>query len=656
MFFSSSHSHDPQTMEDFYRPSLIGRGGPIAPTTAPGTDFVLKNHMVRLLRQNCQFHGFRDEDANEHLNKYLSITQFLKQNGVSQDSISLNLFPFSLTHEAESWFYHLKTHSIHTWEEMILKFLSKYYPYSRALQLRKDILNFRQLPMESVYEAWERFKSCLRKCPNHRILLLNQIMTFYHGITMIDQDKIMVAAGGNIMRKTPQEAYDLIENMTQHHFQWDAEVYYDTTTGVSAHYSETTSVLSAQIKVLGKQTAYTIQSVQHQPGPGHPNTVYYSDDSDKSDENEPSEVLDIQKLIHSLCGNPTPSSDSVVESLSPSPIPCGDSDSLVEETDTLLSHSDDSVPDYETFCFDIKEKSGGSTTSHSNHSLLEYESFCFDVDHIEEKSNGSTTSHSNHSLPEYESFCFDVDHIEEKSSGSTTSHYELSLPSLPEYESFHFDISIDSLSPVDRSDSHHEEFADELAHITSPPEYDCFYFDLEIVPGDFTRLLKENIFDLSTKGLTINELNDSSLLLSYCDSSLSKEFSEIDLLVSFPSGNKDKIFVPGIFIFKRVQYKRFHIFPLDGFPTISFVSDSLLLTDPPEIETFLSFPAGNEDKVFDPEIFFINKVLSFTRKTPDLLSDNFMIDKCHILSKIYLKIVSSISFHPKDKEIQGESS
>ncbi|GJS17209.1 hypothetical protein Tco_0411681 [Tanacetum coccineum] len=47
--------------------------------------------MVQLLRQNCQFHGFKDEDANEHLDKYLSITQFIKQNGVSQDIINLNL-------------------------------------------------------------------------------------------------------------------------------------------------------------------------------------------------------------------------------------------------------------------------------------------------------------------------------------------------------------------------------------------------------------------------------------------------------------------------------------------------------------------------------------------------------------------------------------
>ncbi|GJT83880.1 reverse transcriptase domain-containing protein [Tanacetum coccineum] len=236
-------------MEELHKPSLIGRRGSVSSTTVLVTGFVLKNHMVQLLRQNCQFQGFKDEDANEHLDKYLSITQFIKQNGVSQDIVNLNLFPFSLTHEAESWCYHLKTHFIHAWEDMVSKFLSKYYPFSKALQLRKDILNFRQLPMESVFEAWERFKSCLRKCPDHRILLVDQILTFYHGITMTDREKIMMAVGGNIMRKTPQEAYDLIKNMTLHHFQWDTKVYYDTTTGVSAHYSETTSTSSAQIKI-----------------------------------------------------------------------------------------------------------------------------------------------------------------------------------------------------------------------------------------------------------------------------------------------------------------------------------------------------------------------------------------------------------------------
>ncbi|GJT11879.1 hypothetical protein Tco_0858921 [Tanacetum coccineum] len=298
---------------------------------------------------------------------------------------------------------------------------------------------------------------------------------------------------------------------------------------------------------------------------------------------------------NSLIGNPTPSSDSLVESLSPLLTPFGDSDSLLEETDTLFSHYDDSLPDYEIVCFDT-----------------------------EEKISGSTTSQSDHSLPDYEAFCFDVDHIKEKSSGRTIPHSDLFLL---EYESFHFDISIDPLPPFDRSDSHLEEFADELAHIISPSEYDHFYFDLEADLGELPRLLKENISDTSTKGLTIHELNDFPLLLPDRDFIFSEEFSKIDLLVSFSFGNKDKIFDPGIFIIKGVQSKRFHILPLDDFSKISFVSDSLLLTDPSEIKTFLSFPSGNEDKVFDPGILIIDGVFSFTGKSPH----NFMINKCHIL-------------------------
>nr|GEZ64005.1 hypothetical protein [Tanacetum cinerariifolium] len=194
----------------------------------------------------------------------------------------------------------------------------------------------------------------------------------------------------------------------------DAEVYYDTTPAMISHYSDTTYASIAPVEVLRKETTYTIQSVRHQPGPGHPNIVFYSD-SDKSDEDEPSEVLE-------------------------------DTDSLLEETDTLLSYSDNSLPDYETICLDIKEKSSDNTTSHYDNSLLEYEAFCFDIDHMEEKS-----------------------------SGSTTFHYDFSLL---EYESFHFNLLIDQFPPADRSDLYHEEFANELTHIISLPEYDRFYFDL----------------------------------------------------------------------------------------------------------------------------------------------------------------------------------
>ncbi|GJW93495.1 hypothetical protein Tco_0173167 [Tanacetum coccineum] len=216
-----------------------------------------------------------------------------------------------------------------------------------------------------------------------------------------------------------------------------------------------------------------------------------------------------------ISGNPTPS-----------PIPYEDSDSLMEEIDILLSHFDDSPPEYETFSFDI-----------------------------EEDSSGSTTIHSDYSLPDYEAFYFDYEHIEEKSSGNTTTHFDFSLP---EYDSFIFDLSIDPLPLDDRSDFYHEEFADELDHIRSPPEYDYFDFDLEADPREFTSVLEKDLIDLSTKKCTSIKLNDSSFLLYDSDSSLSKEFSKIDLLVSFPSENEDIVIDPGIII-EGVQFQRFQI-------------------------------------------------------------------------------------------------
>nr|GEW27035.1 hypothetical protein [Tanacetum cinerariifolium] len=236
---------------------------------------------------------------------------------------------------------------------------------------------------------------------------------------------------------------------------------------------------------------------------------------------------------------------SSVEDLDPIPseseaLPYKDSDPLLKENDILLSHFDNSSPEYETFSFDIKEKNSSSTTTHSDYSLSDYEVFYFDDDHIEEKSSGSTTTHSDFFLPEYDSFIFD--------------------------------LSIDPFPHADRSVSHHDEFADELTHIISSQEYDYFYFVTETDSGELTILSEETISKDSTKEFTSLELNDFPLLLSDCDFTFSEEFSETDLLVSFPFRNKDKVFNPEIFIIKRVQSK-------------------------------------NEDKVFDPGIFFINGVL-----------------------------------------------
>nr|GEX87132.1 hypothetical protein [Tanacetum cinerariifolium] len=107
-------------------------------------------------------------------------------------------------------------------------------------------------------------------------------------------------------------------------------------------------------------------------------------------------LLNINLLIakiKALNDNPTPSSDFMTKSSSTS------LNSLLEETNTF----DNSLPEFETFCFDVEEISSGSTTTRSDISLPEYEAF-YD-DHVKEISSGGTTTHSDSSL--YDSFIFD---------------------------------------------------------------------------------------------------------------------------------------------------------------------------------------------------------------------------------------------------------
>ncbi|GJY86271.1 reverse transcriptase domain-containing protein [Tanacetum coccineum] len=636
-------------MEELLQIPIIGIA--IVVPAVLANEFELKIELLDFISNN-PFFGLENDDPHSHIKRFYQITRTFKINQVPHGVVKLILFPFSLKGAAETWLGNEPPCSITTWDDLVSKFLNRFYPHSKIRELKKEITNFQQVFGETFSEAWERFKDLLTK------------------------------SGGNPMSKNTQEALTLIENKAKvRTFRNKPQV---SSKGGTSTQIDVIAALTKQVEALGYHIAsmqetynrnqeVAIQLIQNQMGQmaealqerpscvpssntvtkprvelksittvdgltldgsliPHSNLLVFQEpetitgvveiaSSQSTPLAPPPETLPLstpkpkenpklnprQPLISSrlqkdkfqALENPTGCADhfiyriDIVDSLCDKfPIENNSLSDNPTPSDLVVASLSPSPTPCGDSDFLLEETD--TLPSHSNISLHSYESFCFDIDHQEEKSSGSTTSQSDHSLPDYEAFCF-----EEKSSGNTTSHSDLSLL---EYES----------------------------------------------------LLKKNISDTSTKDLTINELNDFPLPLSDCDSTFSEEFFEIDLLVSFPSGNKDKIFDPEIFIIKGVQSQRFLILPLDDFSTISLVSDSLFLTDPSEIETFLSFPSENEDKVFNPGILIIDGVFSFTRKSPHLLSDNFMIDKCHILSEISLMTESSVSFLPKDKEIRGE--
>nr|GEY11858.1 reverse transcriptase domain-containing protein [Tanacetum cinerariifolium] len=246
----------PRTMEELCQPSINGWGGPIASIPIQATDFGLRHHMIQQVQNTCQFHGLPGDDANRHIDKLLEITQHMKQNGVSDDALCLSLFLYSLTHHAIAWYDHIPRNSIHFFDDMMRKFLEKYFPPSMVTKLRNEITKFEQKPHESLFEAWERYKLSIDRCPNHNMLLVTQIDTFYNGLTLSHRDTINTAAGGTFMKKTPEECYELIENMTAHHNHWDTLAIRDETSrNISS--TSTTKIVDMKCETCGGPHSFT---------------------------------------------------------------------------------------------------------------------------------------------------------------------------------------------------------------------------------------------------------------------------------------------------------------------------------------------------------------------------------------------------------------
>ncbi|CAM8972550.1 unnamed protein product [Rhodiola kirilowii] len=104
-----------------------------------------------------RFSGTNEESATTHLQRLHGICQNLKPNRVNINDFKLKAFYFSLIDSASDWFLSLPSGSIRTWVQMQRKFLDKYCPVTKTMQVRKQLQDIRQEPNETIYDYLEKF-------------------------------------------------------------------------------------------------------------------------------------------------------------------------------------------------------------------------------------------------------------------------------------------------------------------------------------------------------------------------------------------------------------------------------------------------------------------------------------------------------------------
>nr|GEV80620.1 hypothetical protein [Tanacetum cinerariifolium] len=144
---------DTRTMSELLQAPTEGYRDAIVIAAILAKKFALKVGLLTLVTSS-KFHGFERDDLHSHIRWFNKITSTLKYKNVPHEAIKLMLFSFSLKGAARIW---------------------------------------------------------LEKEPHQ----LHQIDTFYNAVTQSDQNCLNVAAGGNLLNRTPRDALTIIENKSK---------------------------------------------------------------------------------------------------------------------------------------------------------------------------------------------------------------------------------------------------------------------------------------------------------------------------------------------------------------------------------------------------------------------------------------------------------
>ncbi|XP_070050036.1 uncharacterized protein [Nicotiana tomentosiformis] len=160
---------------------------------------------------------------------------------------------------------------------MTSKFLDKYFSSAKTGKFRREINNFFQNETETVFEAWERFKEIVRKCQHSGIELWMQLQDFWDGLTPTSRKTLSNAAGGPLMKKTPEEIVTILDELYKDANQWPSEIT-EIRRSNGVHQVDTNTSVQVDLDAMAKEIRkLTLASIHNEPhtacdicGRGHP--------------------------------------------------------------------------------------------------------------------------------------------------------------------------------------------------------------------------------------------------------------------------------------------------------------------------------------------------------------------------------------------------
>ncbi|GKD73605.1 reverse transcriptase domain-containing protein, partial [Tanacetum coccineum] len=198
----------------------------VAPTPGPkitipeiANKFSIKGNHLTLVKGN-QFDGRIKTDPQKHIHEFLGVCDMFKYQETENEAVRLIMFPLSLMSEAKNWLDELNEGTIESWDELQTAFISRFFPLALFDRLLREIRAFFKHENETLTDAWLRMKDMLRNYHVHNLTKGNIIKIFYHGLNETTKEALNVAASGIFLYKTPNQAYQLLEDKVLLKLDW----------------------------------------------------------------------------------------------------------------------------------------------------------------------------------------------------------------------------------------------------------------------------------------------------------------------------------------------------------------------------------------------------------------------------------------------------
>jgi hypothetical protein len=165
--------------------------------------------------QEKSFSGLADEDPYTYLREFEKLCSSQSIVGMTQETLTWKLFPFSLLGRAKKWYAHSIRDVNGNCDELRDKFCLAFFSLFRIDDLRIEVLTFKQKEKETLGAAWARFTSLINSSPN--IALPDHVLHyhFYRGLSKEAALHLDIASGGSFSHKLISEGKAILEKILE---------------------------------------------------------------------------------------------------------------------------------------------------------------------------------------------------------------------------------------------------------------------------------------------------------------------------------------------------------------------------------------------------------------------------------------------------------